>query len=145
MKNKKLFDKTIGILVNAYMKGTLNHEKPCACGIGNIIAANNGYILQDNQWYTAEGLHIRQEWYSDVVHGGDENDQMLSSNYSLSQLKTLEAAFEDRNKKGMIRRGDDDDPTGYLGLMDMVDALIDIHQGTEDQKVEAKEMIKIEL
>jgi len=146
MKNKKLFDKTISILVNAYLKVTLRHNQPCACGIGNIIAANNNYTIDNddfyNHWITLEGHHVKQQWYSTIRWGGKPNDQILSTNYSCSELKILESAFEGRyNDLGSLNA--DNDSTGYLGLMDMVDALIDIHQGTEDHKKETKELFKI--
>jgi len=46
MKNKKLFDKTISILVNAYLKGTLIHGDSCACAVGNLIAGHNNYTMK---------------------------------------------------------------------------------------------------
>lgn len=143
MKNKKLFDKTIGILVNAYMKGALKHCHPCACGIGNIIVANNNYKMTNHGWRTQGGGYVRQEWYHNVVHGGGDNDQILSTGYSSPQLKTLEAAFEDRNTNGMI--GERNDPTGYKGLMRMVDVFIDIHKGDEAQKLTTKELFPLTI
>ncbi len=40
MKNKSLYDKTVSILVDAYMNDTLQHGNCFACAVGNIVAAN---------------------------------------------------------------------------------------------------------
>lgn len=45
MKNKELFDKTIGILVNAYLNDTLENANCHACAVGNLVATNCGYEM----------------------------------------------------------------------------------------------------
>ncbi len=141
MKNKKLFDKTTGILVNAYMKGTLIHADACACAVGNLIAGHNNYSINNElNWTAKNGKHVCPEWTEALCGGAEITPQLKTIGYPLSDILKIERAFES---------GDwghrDNDRTGYRGLMAVVDVLIDIHQGTAVQKVEAKELFKIEL
>lgn len=139
MKNKKLFDKTISILVNAYLKGTLYHSEVCACAVGNLIASYNDYsILQGGLykcliWENKDGEQVLADWYNDDEPW--ETPQIKCTGYTLQEITKIEYAFEsfDWGK-------DDSDETGYKGLMNVVDALIEIHQGTEHHKKEAKEL-----
>jgi len=142
MKNKKLFDKTISILVNAYLKGTLKHADNCACAVGNMIAANNNYkVLRAKHyegltWITEDGEHIISRWTFDLrIRRLKDIPQLKCTGYTILEIDKIERAFEDAF----------DDPTGYLGLMNVVDALIEIHQGTTTHKKEAKELFKVVL
>lgn len=135
MKNKELFDKTIGILVNAYMKGTLYHSDARCCAVGNLVMAHNNYRLKGMTWVDEQNVTKYPDWYS---CGAVKSHQLDGLGYSLIEVIEIEKAFEHFD-------WGDDDITGYKGLMSVVDALIDIHQGTDTQKTEAKEMFKIEL
>jgi len=139
MRNKKLFNKTISILVNAYLKVTLIHSDACACAIGNLIAAYNNYIITKIShkgdclmWKTKEGKRVKVVWY-----GNEDEDcnQLKCTRYSIIEIAKIEKAFESPPEGK--------DQTGYEGLMKVVDTLIDIHQGTEDHKKETKELFKI--
>jgi len=135
MKNKRLFDKTISILINAYLKGTLYHSEGCACVIGNLVAFYNNYkIITDERhslWYTKEGLTISSDWV--CLFEDRMPEQLKCIGYARPEIVKIEAAFESKH----------DDTNGYKGLMNVVDALIEIHQGTDDHKKEAKELFKI--
>jgi len=135
MKNKKLFDKTISILVNAYLKGTLIHGKCQACVVGNLIVAHNNYSMINGEWDKDGVYKPSAAWYNDLVNRRN-NPYFKSIGYTLLKAIKIEGAFEMYN---------DEDETGYLGLMAVVDALIEIHQGTKDHKKETKELFNLNI
>ena len=133
MNNRKQFDKTIGILVKAYFNETLEHGEPCACAVGNLILANG--IKPSWVWYNA----VRR--YSNPCE--ESNLQIESTGYSIEEIRSIEYAFEFRQLgiEGSIEMGRKD-KDGYLGLMRVVDVLIEIHEGTEQEAKEAKALFE---
>jgi len=133
MRNKKLFDKTINILVNAYLKGTLIHSFSCACAVGNLVAAYNNYKVIKCGWENKEGEAVLATWCGRIIDGRKRIQELECTGYTVQEIVEIERAFERTF----------DDRSGYKGLMNVVDALIEIHQGTDDHKKEAKELFKI--
>jgi len=134
MRNKKLFDKTISILVNAYLKEELVHGDSCACAIGNLIAGNNNYSFDaTGLWITTNEVIVAPDWTNVLCNHTGMTRQLITIGYTLLEVTKIESAFESVSK----------DPTGYLGLMQVVDVLIKIHQGTEHHKKEAKELFNL--
>jgi len=155
MKNPELFHKSIGILVNAFINETLTHKKCCACAIGNLIAGNNGYNPKDSATIGSRESWLIQRpgssiptviiptYWTDVHCGGSMRKgrteypsvagikQLESTGYNIYQTCQIEAAFEN-----VLYEMNDKD--GYNGLMRVVDVLIGIHEGTEDEKKTAK-------
>ena len=129
MRNKKLFDETVAILVKAYMNETLEHGEPCACAVGNLIAARG--IEPSWGWYN----YVRR--YSKTSLGTKE---VNCTGYSAEEVRYIERAFEGRDIYTQDLRDFSDDPDGYKGLMAVVDVLIEIHEGTEEEAKQAKEL-----
>ena len=143
MKDKELFDRTVGILVKAYFEGVLEHRTPCACAVGNMIACAKGYkivgadIRANIRWRDQHFNNIYPSW--DRVHSlGIMDDKMYSpgrielesTGYSIYDTCRIEGAFE--------RYTYTDDPNGFLGLMAVVDVLQEIHGCTDEERDQAK-------
>jgi hypothetical protein len=151
MKNKELFDRTIGILVNAYLKGTLEHYNCYACAVGNIVAANCGYDLvkgnpnsMDYYMGYAGTLtfnpplkfeHILTRYVDDEferVESPIAKEHLQKTGYLLNEIAAIEAAFE------ISSMGMDKDEHMFAGLMSVCDALMEIHEATAEETAEAK-------
>jgi len=156
MKNKELFNRTISILVNAYLNDTLEHGQPCGCAIGNLVAANNGYSIQKSErsnWVFIEGARFRHAFWTEVQNYGRKREkvymddcydkgvkELLSTGYNTSETLLIEAAFESPRltENGTCIDDDSIDSTGYLGLMSVVDTLMEIHEATTEEAEAAK-------
>ena len=69
--------------------------------------------------------------------GGAVSDDPITG-YTTDQILQIENAFEGyEGYEGVLLNKDED---GYLGLMRVVDCLIKIHEGTEEEAKEAKEL-----
>jgi len=144
MKNKEQFDKTIKILVNAYLNNTLVHNNCCACAVGNIIAANLKIKYdQDLKWigrqlawstvFVTKRSKIEQTqcpW----AYNGNAKEQIDATGYSWQKLALLEAAFE------RAPLGKTSEERMFNGLMAVVDTLCQIHEMAEEVKQATKEL-----
>ncbi len=160
MKNKELFDRTISILVKAYMEGVLLHGNECACVIGNMIAANNdiciktnplawskdGEIIDDPDWNKVHNLgNMRSLAYLDSISLFRGKRELESTGYSVHETCKIEGVFE-RKYITVVDGGNYEDTDGYLGLMAVVDCLMEIHQCTDEKvKEETKAMFVNEV
>lgn len=144
------FDKTVGILVNAYMKGTLQHTNCYACAVGNIVAAACGNEIISNgvsmRW---KNLESGSHWYNNLLlhrgrktlYGGveilDEGLQQIeATGYTVEEIHRIERAFE--TELVFCMNDGDGDTDGYKGLMAVVDVLADIHGVDLTVREEAK-------
>lgn len=152
MKNKELFDRTISILVKAYQNDTLEHHNCYACAVGNLMAENCGFRLIKTPfkfseiYYTGYNgtliyeplLPIEQvlTYNLDRLESSDFiNDIIKKVGYTLNELSSIEAAFE-----GGTYKRDDHDKDGFYGLMNVVDALMEIHEAEQKEIDEAKSL-----
>lgn len=145
MKNPELFQKTVGILVKAYQNDTLNLVNCAACAVGNIIAANMGFIckpsifsfldpVNNNVLDTLWGNVIINEKfinYNDYV--GKAKEYIDSTGYTPLELAKIEASF--MNNSADFCGGEI-----FNGLMAAVDTLMQIHEATTEEAQEAKEL-----
>lgn len=140
MLKPELYEKTVSILVQAYLNDTLEHGDCCGCAVGNMVAANCGYSfikLQnyqewesnspcwDDVFCTARGkqeLHMRNYRLSE-----EARKQIDSTGYSVRQLAKIEFAFE------TAPYGDSDDEWMFNGLMAVIDILDQIHGNTDTE------------
>ena len=139
MKKKELFEKTVGILVNAYRNDTLEHRNCLACAVGNIIAANCGIndIISSAEWEEKTGGFGSLDWtgWTKVfmtvgtkqsinmsAYKGVAKFQIDSTGYSWQDLAKIEYAFE------TTPRGNNDDDWMLNGLLAVYDVLCDIHE-----------------
>jgi hypothetical protein len=127
MKKKTLYNKTVGILVDAYFNDTLQHQICQACAVGNLVA----YYTNQKQ----EGKFYCKDWsWSGVVRnyfpaGSNEktieiaNKQVAATGYTAIELLAIEKAFESS-------RLTYPDPM-FNGLMAVIDVLDKIHENTD--------------
>ena len=139
MKNQKLFNRTVDILVKALKEGKLEHGDCQKCAVGNIVTSNmyggvDGLIT--GAWYhpvactTWNTERLMQEIedegkfseYSDLSYKTTLM-QIMSTGYTIEELRRIESAFEDANQ------GPDGeyDSTGVYGLRNVYDELLRIH------------------
>jgi hypothetical protein len=153
MKDKELYDKTISILVKAYLNDTLQHCNCQACAVGNIVAGNlnikliklenrvvsENYIINNPNsdsglWYDAIGDgKVRVKISDDILY------QAKKTGYTPQQLANIELAFETADAPNGIRN--DFDPLWmYNGLMSVVEVLGQIHEAEKEVTEETKLM-----
>lgn len=138
MKKQELFNKTVSILVNAFQNETLTHGDFCSCAVGNLIAANMGIkIIESGMSFSWDSFDYHaSDWHSNVSCGceyPDGNFQISSTGYKKCEIIDIERAFE----IGETIRTDAD---GYLGLMSVIDTLMQIHECSIEEANEAKGM-----
>jgi hypothetical protein len=139
MKNKELYDRTVSILVDAYMNDTLEYTDTCACGVGNLVAANMGYqVVRRHNWFlwkTPDNRQIIASW-ADVFCGQSWNNvnpdhegftEMKSTGYTPQELFGLEGAFE----RGLKLPNTGKDEKNFNVLMSIIDYLDQIHENTD--------------
>lgn len=149
MKNQKLFDRTIGILVNAYLNGVLNYADCAACAVGNLIAANCNYKIvksaTGSDCYDWIGCHVKWgraiyigEGIPNELGGSESIEQIKKSGYSVSNAAKIEFAFY----KGCIHDGKyfGTDEENFKGLMSVCDTLMQIHEASKEEITEAKRL-----
>lgn len=139
MKNKELYDKTVSILVDAYMNDTLQHGNYCGCAVGNMIASNMGIqinnILKEDEDSEIEWIGVSDtdasQWlwliYKDkscLINERLALRQIRSTGYSVEEIYKIEKAFE-----GSDRYYEEDEM--FSGLMAVIEALDIIHENTD--------------
>lgn len=134
MKKIELYNKTVGILVDAYMNDTLRHGSCIGCAVGNLICANmyNGDMnMFDKKLCGDDGTiwvdvidYTREPRIKKYI--GNAKAQIDSTGYSIMELANIELAFESSNKNKMY-----DDAAMFNGLMAVIDVLDIIHENTD--------------
>lgn len=156
------FNHSVGVLVQAYFDGTLEHGNCYACAVGNMVAAglgvrvvkDHGSFIRNIRWdngedYPAGGFNEfnengwgalfattdrRQEIDEKFLQSKRVQEQISATGYSWRELARIEFAFEsvDRRRKDKM----------FNGLMAVVDVLADIHGIDLQSKEEAKALFQ---
>ena len=140
MKNKQLFEKTVGILVNAYRNDTLMRGFYTACAVGNIVAYNCGIndINSIAEWHNKALDKPSSGWGSVFLtvnkqrvipknYKGAAKFQIDSTGYSWQELAKIEYAFETAPK------GTSGDEWMFNGLIAVYDVLCEIHEVNKEE------------
>jgi hypothetical protein len=148
MKNPELFHQTVSTLVKAYQNDTLMYADCRCCAVGNIVAAvHNVKLVNDNgciigntpPWGGVVDLgtgKIENRAYKDC-HYTTHINNLLKTGYTVKQCALIEYAFY----LGTSNNGTDTDYTDtFNGLMSVIDTLMQIHEATETEAKEAKEL-----
>lgn len=137
MNNPELFNKTLGIIEDAYNKGRLEHGSCCACLVGNLIARNCGYEVikaSDRFIWWREGIRIGTAWgavfstdslgqsFDIESYAGVAKDQIDSTGYTLEELARIEKAFE------FLPKEDDQQTHLHNGLLAAMQVVDEIHE-----------------
>lgn len=121
--NTERFNRTVDILVKAYLNDTLQHDNPCGCAVGNMIMASCGIKFKHgHDWFGDKRitwLDASPAWYK-FIDSPTGIDQVASTGYSIDEILAIEKAFESANTTPCS------DQDGYRGLCAVVDVLIDI-------------------
>jgi hypothetical protein len=151
MKNKELYDKTISILVKAYLNDTLLNGFCSACAVGNIIAENNGLRISHRSltmdcWINKSGDLISPIWNNVFIttlyqsrhpeqYKGATKKEIDSTGYTWEDLAKIEYVFETSGRK-IQDRGE----RMYNGLMSVVEVLGQIHEVEKETTEETKKL-----
>lgn len=144
MKNKELFDRTVKILVSAYLNNSLVHRNCHACAVGNMIAANLNIPYDQNlKWigrqvawkevfvtFRYQIAQIKRPW----AYTGEAKEQIDATGYCWQELAKIEYAFE-RAPMGKSR-----EEHVFNSLMAVVEVLCQIHEMEETTKTTAKQL-----
>lgn len=136
MKTQPTFEKTVDVLVKAYLNDTLEHGNCSACAVGNIVVSTLGY-----SYHRREGVLFALEiknydnWYSYLLYRNSEYglNQIKATGYTLEDIINIEMAFESA-------AGNSRDEMMFNGLIAVVDVLGDIH-GIDLEKKEAAKLL----
>lgn len=121
MKNNELFERTVGILADAYKNGELTRGSCHACAVGNLVCGNmyNGdraAWLQENRVWGAswadvfmtgpkvinmegERIEVEQNMWIERYEG-KAKAEIDSTGYSVKDLASIEYAFESASEEG---------------------------------------------
>jgi hypothetical protein len=153
MKKPELYQKTVDILVDAYFNDTLVHGRCTACAVGNIVAANLGYRIENvlesgrryPKWLNRDGKKMSYPAYVDGVpkgwgavvcsngedqkvnlkcYNGEAKRQIDATGYSVADIALIESSFE----KAI---GENEDDRMFNGLMAVIEILDMIHENTD--------------
>lgn len=146
MKNKELFDRTVSILVNAYQKDTLEYADCKACAVGNLVCYNNGGKLKkigtrieniggywSGGWSGLIEIGRGNLKFSSSEFNKRKEKELLNTGYSLYELALIEFTFS-KNRPYTAK-----DPN-FVGLMAIVDLLMNIHEANDLEIKEAKSL-----
>lgn len=161
MNNKKLYENSVNVLLDAYNNGKLLHGNCTACAVGNLVAdaCNISYD------FDTEDIFYRPVW-SEVfstdqviqdfflpMYKGEAKHQIDSTGYTLDELAKIEYAFESAigfSEKGYdhwvyhrnIKQGQ------FIGLVSVLKILKEIHEVKEEihtENINKLEAIKKQL
>lgn len=79
MIKEELYNKTVGILVDAYFNDTLRVQDCAACAVGNIIAANNRYEVMAYEWTDTDYMVLVVPRWTSVFHTNIDHKQILNT------------------------------------------------------------------
>jgi hypothetical protein len=122
MKRTDLYNKTVNILVEAYFNDTLKHGNPCACAVGNLIAANKGIKIFENFMGELEWFGVSPDWW---FH--KNRIQAESTGYLHAEVLLIEKTFES------APMGQTEDEWMFNGLMAVIEVLDEIHENKDTE------------
>lgn len=140
MTNQEHFDRSVAVLVKAFLDGDLECTECAACACGNLVAAANGYKIVSGwlvrKWLDADGNEVDYAWneltwgypYCDEENCSEEaRRQVASTGYTAEQLYMIEDAFMtcDAPRSAYNQMGADE--RNFIRLMNVVDVLAKIH------------------
>jgi hypothetical protein len=144
MKNKEQFDRTVKILVAAYLNNSLVQSNCHACAVGNLVAANLDIRYdQDLKWvgrqvaWSAVFVTLQYQIAQNKCPGayaGEAKAQIDATGYTWQELARIEYAFE------RAPRGKTSEDHRFNGLMAVLDELCRIHELDENTKRAAKQL-----
>jgi len=132
MNRQALFERSIDVLAQAFFDGTLKHGDPCACAIGNLIAAEIGANTDADYASEWPDHSSGTSWYDVLVTFKAKKDMGIAPEdeeiaqplgYSNAEILKIEEAFEDTLFNDQ-----------FQGLMNVLDVLFEIHE-IEDEGV----------
>lgn len=160
MINEQLYNRTVGILEQAYLNNTLQHGICTACAVGNIIAGNMGikviyrephvthslsgekFVMHRAYWVLPNGEIVDSmgpRWWrhkSDIY--GDANF-FLTDEWREGYEQILATGYS-MSEVFMIEaafenadKGNSEEDWMFNGLMDVINILDQIHENTDNE------------
>lgn len=159
MKNQERFDRSVAILLKAYLNDTLYAFDCHACAVGNLVAGNMGFKIVESRsheefdedlynWIDKSGKKVRPCWgaYTGTTLIWARNlgtEQEKSTGYSKSEINRIEAAF----MLGISLNSyvEDSKDTNFARLMNTIDCLMEIDEVSVESVENAKALFPAEL
>ena len=161
MKNKELFEKTVNILVNAYLDDMLINRVSTKCAVGNLISANCKYSADKffgyNYFVDENDFYFKPEWTNVFItssnffgliqskkfkidnYNGEAKRQIDSTGYTPHELAQIENTFEKGCRFAKFKKN-----TIFNGLMKVLDILMVIHEANEEELTQTKKLFEYE-
>lgn len=133
MNTTPTFEKTVDILVKAYLNDNLNRMDCKACAVGNIVAASGVDLVVKDKAYWIYATRKSERDSFDAIEGREE---VKATGYTVDELDRIEHAFMEGSSGGGIYSTE----YNFEGLMAVVDVLADIH-GIDLEKKEAAKLL----
>jgi len=115
-------EKTLQVLIGAFMRGKLDHHQPCSCAVGNLLLQSNPINMTDRN-----GVKDFQECWTDAVVRSQVTPRSCElfapTNYSIEEMRHIEAKFEKRID-GEMYFNSANDPDSFKGLSAVFDLLV---------------------
>lgn len=145
MKNKELFNETVSTLVHAFMNNELEKGNCYACAVGNICKkAERITRVSRDVWLNVFCTSGNYQLVDSSGYRLSTKDLIDATGYTWQELAKIEFAFETNTGISYLKyhkyTKKEVAEDQFNGLMAVVDVLIDIHEGTEEEKAVAKEM-----
>lgn len=141
MENSELYHRTVDILAKAYVDETLEHKNCFACAVGNLVAANCGWrMINQNGGIRWDSSSLFSRWqdvfctedWGQYIHEkhytGEAKAQIDSTGYHYLELAQIENVFE--TTFSIAWDNNDPDPM-YAALLAVIAVLDKIHKVTD--------------
>lgn len=136
MIKEELYNWTVGVLVDAYFKGEIEHGYCTACAVGNICMAAGaefGFMstpYSNSAWAVVFCTKEEEQYYYPEQYLNNSygcKTVIDATGYTVEELAKIEYAFETAPK------GESEDEWMFNGLMAVVDVLDQIHENTDTE------------
>jgi len=150
MKNKELFEKSIGILVNAYMNDTLVKMNCFGCAVGNLIATNMGIkmikilpLKYKSDYLAWEGYRNYNDFRENYLTGNGMCDKDIwmnaiqwgtadKSKVTPKMQKHIDSTGYTLEELALIEDCFEKSDDVFEGLMNVVELLCKLHECEEE-------------
>jgi len=133
------FEKSVDVLVKAYLNNTLTSLDPCGCAVGNLLKACG--VGLPHKWYSLLFLNRASASgivpiYTPETTIESANEELSHISYTIEQIDLIEKTFE----KNASNQRYTPNPDYFEALMNVVDVLAEIHGVDLETKKEAKSL-----
>lgn len=151
MNRPEIYQKSMDVLVKAYIDGGLDRMDCAACAVGNLVAAGCGYTRspKKHKFLDSEGRIVTSYWSviinsADGLHfiPSDVYKQITCTGYNRRELHKIEEAFMHPPESGNFGYCVQYDEQ-YHGLIAVLKVLDEIHE-VKDDTIKASSKVRFD-